>query len=99
MCYRGSGARRGEGTGQRGQQEAAAVHAGTIGGSIVERKHVALVRPPRDLRPAVARHPDDRPIDAGVQVAAVVVVGEEGVHSVSGTPLGSAYRRTLLALR
>jgi hypothetical protein len=28
--------------------------------------------------PAVARDPDDRPLDAGVQLAAALVLGEEG---------------------
>jgi hypothetical protein len=36
MCYCGSVERRGEGTGQRGQQEAAAVDAGMVGRVTVE---------------------------------------------------------------
>jgi hypothetical protein len=40
---------------------------------------VILVYAMRDARPAVARHLDDRPIDAGVRVTAALVVGEEGV--------------------
>jgi hypothetical protein len=77
--------------GQRGQQEAAAVHDGTVGRSAVGRKCVAVVHPPRQARPAVARDPHDRPLDASVQLAAPLVLGEEGV------PLGQHAHRPSLA--
>jgi hypothetical protein len=41
---------------------------------------VIVVHAPGDAGPAVAHHPHDRPLDAGVQVAAAMVVGEEGVQ-------------------
>jgi hypothetical protein len=41
---------------------------------------VIHVHPPRHVGPAVARHPDDRAFDAGVQVATLLVLGEEGVQ-------------------
>jgi hypothetical protein len=53
---------------------------------------VVFVHTPGHPRPAVARHPDDPLIDAGVQLAALVMVGEEGVqvgqqaHGDEGSP-------------
>jgi hypothetical protein len=41
---------------------------------------VILVHSTCNARPAVTRHPDDRPLDAAVQVAAAAVLGEEGVQ-------------------
>jgi|RhiMetdeSRZDD1v2_1073273.scaffolds.fasta_scaffold189893_3 hypothetical protein len=41
---------------------------------------VGLVHPPGDARAAIARDPDDRPVDAGVKVSAALVVGEESVQ-------------------
>ena len=54
---------------------------------------IALIRPPRHPRPAVARDPDDRPVDAGVQVAAEAVVGEEGVQLGRRAHPPGAYRK------
>jgi hypothetical protein len=53
---------------------------------------LALVHPPRHPRPALARDPHDAALDAGVKVAAVVVVGEEGVQLSAGSP-PRAYRK------
>jgi len=50
---------------------------------------VVHVHSPRHPRPVLARDPDDGPVDAGGQVAAVVVVGEEGVKLVSRLTAGS----------
>jgi hypothetical protein len=41
---------------------------------------VALVRPPHHHGLTLARDPHDGALDAGVQVAAVVVVGEESIE-------------------
>ena len=45
MCYRGSSERRGERTGQRGQQEAAAVHGRTLGRMEQKVNHVTQTLP------------------------------------------------------
>ena len=79
-----SGERRAESAGQRGQQEAAAVHAGMVGVSTVEVKHVAVVSTAGDPRPALAVEPDPRPIDAAVQIAAAPVLGEEVLEPGAG---------------
>jgi hypothetical protein len=63
----------GERIGSRGRRR------GDRPGPTVERKCVALVSTAGDTSATVARDPDDGAIDAGVQVAAVVVVCEEGV--------------------
>jgi hypothetical protein len=53
MCYRGSVERRGEGTGQRGQQEAAAVHAGMVGRAAGQVKQLkTLISSPVGFRVA-----------------------------------------------
>ena len=78
MCPPG-GKRDRECPGQRGQQEAAAVHAGMVGVSTVEIKGVVVVST-RDPRSALAVEPDQGPIDAAVQIAAQPVVREEGVQ-------------------
>jgi hypothetical protein len=46
---------------------------------------VGLVDSPGHARAAVARHPHDSPLDAGVQVAAAAVLGEEGVEIAEQT--------------
>jgi hypothetical protein len=48
--------------------------------SAIATRTIILVDSPRHAGPAVARDPDHRPVDARVQLAAVVVVGEEGVQ-------------------
>jgi hypothetical protein len=80
----------GERPGHRGQQEAAAVHAGDGGAGRRIRSSapsssagiVGLVRSPRHAGPKQARDPHDPPLDAGVQVAAAAVLGVEAVQVV-----------------
>jgi hypothetical protein len=54
---------------------------------------VVFVRSPRHAGPALARDPDDRPINVGVQLAAPLVLGEEGVESRSAGSRPRAYRK------
>ena len=53
----------------------------------VDVKCVARVSTAGDPRPAVARHPDDRAIGAGVQFAAQAVVGAEAANSRAPDPV------------
>jgi hypothetical protein len=70
-----------------------------------ETRHRSVVvsRAPRRPRNAFAAHPDDRPFDAGVQVAAQPVVREEGVqlgqqaHRAGSLPQGPRTRETQAA--
>jgi hypothetical protein len=98
--FLGRGAERcGDGRGQRGEQEAAAVHAGMLGRAANQVKCTArqekpwprartsiwagmgvLVQATRHAGPAVARPPDDRPVNAGVQIATTPVLEREGVQ-------------------
>jgi hypothetical protein len=57
---------------------------GWWGDSTVEVKYVAVVSTPGDPRSALAVEPDDRPIDAGVQIAAAPVLGEEVLEPGAG---------------
>jgi hypothetical protein len=51
-----------------------------VGVSTVEVKYVAVIGTAGDPCSTLAIEPDDRPIDAGMQLAALAVVGEESVQ-------------------
>jgi hypothetical protein len=58
---------------------------------------VGLVDSPGHARAAVARHPHDSPLDAGVQIAAQPVLGEEGVHVCQQAHGPGAYRNRAMS--
>ena len=67
--------------------------AGWWGGSAGDVKCVAFVSTAGGPRTALAVEPDDQPIDAGVHVAALTVLGVEGVESRPTSSAGGAVGR------